>query len=259
MAKKPNPQRKARAAQKDQRMNRATALVSVGFLAEIYFLLFYRLFANGSIDQVVACAEYLEVMRFLGLAIALAGGVLLFLRKKKEPLFARLGAALLACGLILSLSSFLMLAVFPGGTTAMCVFIPVATILGIVGLLYPAEFFVEAIALSGSIAALYLLGRGLDKPSWSTLVRVLAVLAILVLAACAFVSFRLQKQGGALRAGGKKLLADSANYRLFYAVLALCAAAILIGLFAAGAAFYGIWALAVALFALAVYYTVKMM
>lgn len=259
MAKRPNDRRAARAAKKDQRMNRATALVCIGFAAELYLLLFNRFFANGTVDQVVFCASFLEVMRFIGLGLMLVGAVLLVLRKKKEPLFARLGILGLGCGLFFAFSAFLMLRFFSEGTVAMCILVPVLTILGVVTLLYPAEFSAEAIALSVSIAALYLLKRGLDNPSWAMRVRILAGLTILVLAAMAAAVMMLQKRGGSLGGGKVKIFSDGANDRLLYGVLALCIAAVLCGMLLSGAAFYGIWALAVALFALAVYYTVKMM
>ena len=49
------------------------------------------------------------------------------------------------------------------------------------------------------------------------------------------------------------------DYKLTYAVLAVCLIAILTALFVSGTAFYGTWVLSILLFILAVYYTVKML
>ena len=54
-------------------------------------------------------------------------------------------------------------------------------------------------------------------------------------------------------------MSQGGNYKLIYAVLGLCLAAIVIALFASGIAYYGLWVLAAATFLLAVYYTIKMM
>ena len=59
--------------------------------------------------------------------------------------------------------------------------------------------------------------------------------------------------------GDLRIVSQGGNYKLIYAVLAVCVAAIVVALFATGIAYYGLWVLAVGTFLLAVYYTIKMM
>lgn len=53
-----------------------------------------------------------------------------------------------------------MLKVYPQGTTMMCVIVPVVMLIGIVFLLYPREFSVQAVGLTASLMAMYLIHRG---------------------------------------------------------------------------------------------------
>ena len=82
----------------------------------------------------------------------------------------------------------------------------------------------------------------------------------LVIAALAVAVSKAGKNGGKLeKLGDLRIVSVDGNYKLIYAVLAVCVAAIVIALFATGIAYYGLWVLAVGTFLLAVYYTVKMM
>jgi len=260
MAKKPNAKRAARIEKNNRNMNRATAWVTAGFFAEIYLLILSRFFVDGTVPQVVAASEYLEVVRWVGLAILAVGAVLL-LSRKQTGFLTKLGVLLLAVGLFLAVSSFLMLSIYPQGTRAMCVAVPVAVLLGIVFLLYPHEFSVQALGLAASLGALFLLNKGLAKPGWRTLLLIAAVLVLLLLAALALCSHMVRGNGGVLALGQRKfrLYGERTNYTLLYGVLAVCFAAVLLGMFVSGAAFYGMWTLAVLTFALAVYYTIKVM
>ncbi len=54
-------------------------------------------------------------------------------------------------------------------------------------------------------------------------------------------------------------MSQDGDYKLIYAVLAVCALAIVAALAVSSIAYYGLWVLAIGTFLLAVYYTVKMM
>lgn len=255
MAKKPNDKRAERKARSERNMNLAVALLAIGFVAEFYLLILQNYFVKGTVARVVAIASYLEKMVWVGFAAAAAGLVLLALRGKRARL-RKLGGWLLGCGVFFALSSLLMRYIYPAGTTAMCVLVPVLMILGIICLLYPAEFSVQAAALAMAIAALALLSR-----SSSPRVKLCAALALAGIALLFAFTLAVRKNKGVLGAGGRNLrvFAASANYRLILAVLAVCFAFVLAAFFAGGAAYYGVWVLAVAAFALAVYYTIKLM
>lgn len=153
-----------------------------------------------------------------------------------------------------------MLKIYPQGTTVMCVLVPVAMLLGIVFLLYPREFSLQALALTAAMMAMYLIHRGGGSDTWRGLVIGCSVFAALVIAALAVAVSKAGKNGGKLeKLGDLRIVSVDGNYKLIYAVLAVCVAAIVIALFATSIAYYGLWILAVGTFLLAVYYTVKMM
>ena len=252
-AKKNNSRREERIAKNNRNLNRALGLFTAGFIAEFYLLLVNQYFVKGTVDQLVAASYFLEVMLWVGLALVAAGVVLTVMRERWTR-FVRLGGWLLGIGVFLTLSSELMLKIYPAGTTAMCILVPVLMLLCVVFLLYEREFAVQAAALALTIAAAVLLNHG--SASMAGMLRAAALAALVLTAALLALVLLLKKRGGTL--GKAVVFPAKTNYTLMGAVLALCAAALALALFA-GMAYYVIWGAAAALFALAVYYTVKML
>lgn len=256
MAKNTNSKRNERMEKNNRNMNFAMKLLTAGFLAEFYLLLVNNYFVKGAIGQVLAMSTVLKVLFYLGCALV-GGGVVLFAMREKKKLFAQLGSWLLIGGVFFTLSSQLMLKIYPQGTTFMCILVPVIMILGIVFLMYQREFSVQTLALSASISAIILLNRGAGKTGWTTIVRgysALVVIGVLVLMVLVYMA---SKNGGCLKS--VRVFASGADYKLTYLILAVCLITILVAMFVAGAAFYGTWVLSILLFVLAVYYTVKML
>ena len=255
MAQKSNSKRVERREKSDRNMNRAVILLIAGLVAEWYLLMVDRYYARGTINQFIGWYDYLGVMRWIGLAVLAAGAVLLVMREKK-PWFGKLGGALAVAGGFFAFTSFVMRHSYPSSVTAMCVLIPVILILGIVYLFYQTEFLVQSLALAMALFALALLSR-----STTSLVRILAVLALVVTAALLCGVLMVKKDGGMFRGAGKsfRVFPADMDYRLTLGVLVLCLAMVLLALIAPIAAFYEMWALAIAAFVLAVYYTIKLM
>ena len=260
MAKKSNDRRAARIEKSNRNMNRASALLTGCFLAEFYLLMLNNYFVRGTVNQVVAADNFLNVMKYVGFALILGGAALLW-QKKKQSWFGTVGLWALCAGVFFAFSSILMHAIYPGGTTAMCILVPVVMLLGIIFLLYQREFSVQAVALTLSITSLVLLGRGKGSAAWNTKVTVLAALVLAVLAALCFCVVKIRSRGGVIGTGDRaqRIFAPDADYRMVFVVLALCAAVVAVALAAPAAAFYGIWLLAVAAFVLAIFYTVKLL
>lgn len=253
-ARKNNARREERIAKNNRRLNSALSLFTAGFVAECYLLLLNQYFVKGTISQVVAASYFLDVMVWVGLALVAAGVVLTVMREKRAG-FAAWGKWLVVLGVFFTLSSQLMRKIYPAGTTAMCILVPVLMLLSIVLLLYQHEFAVQAVSLTITLAAAALLNRGASNSAW--LLKALVVLAIAaILVLCVLVG-AAQKNGGALR--GVTLFPAKTDYRLTYGVLAFCEAAIVLSLVVAGGAYWAIWAAAIVLFALAVWYTVKLL
>lgn len=255
MAKNNINKRIARREKSERNMNRAVLLLTFGLVAEWYLLMADRYYARGTIEQVVAWYDFLGVMVWVALAAMLAGGALLMLRARRAW-FVKVGSALACAGVFFAVSSTVMRQFYPAGVTAMCVLVPVLLLLGIVYLFYQTEFSVQATALAMGIAALVLLGR-----SASATVKVCAVMALLGIAALLACSWLLLKNGGVWKHDGMetRVFAANANGKLTLGIPALCLVLVLAALFAPAVAYYATWALSVAAFALAVYYTIKLM
>ena len=248
-----------RMAKSDRNVNRTMILLMVGLIAEFYLLMVNNYFVKGAVGQVLTMMTVLKVLGIAGAAL-FGAGLVLWLMRKKWTRFAPAAPWLLSIGFFFAVSSQLMLKIYPQGTTVMCVLVPVAMLLGIVFLLYPREFSLQALALTAAMMAMYLIHRGGGSDTWRGLVIGCSVFAALVIAALAVAVSKAGKNGGKLeKLGDLRIVSVDGNYKLIYAVLAVCVAAIVIALFATGIAYYGLWILAVGTFLLAVYYTVKMM
>ena len=254
-----NNKRAERMAKSDRNVNRAMILLTVGLVAEFYLLMVNNYFVKGAVGQVLVMMSVLKVLGIAG-AAAFGAGLVLWIMRKKWTRFAPAAPWLLCAGFFFAMSSELMLKIYPQGTKAMCVLVPVAMLLGIVFLLYPREFSLQALALTAAMMAMYLIHRGGGSDNWNALVIGCSVFAALVIAALAVAVCKAGKNKGELeKLGGLRIVSQGGNYKLIYAVLGLCLAAIVIALFASGIAYYGLWVLAAATFLLAVYYTIKMM
>ena len=260
MAKRPIDKRAARMEKNNRNMNRASALLTICFLAEFYLLMLNNYFVRGTVDQVVASDNLLNVMKYVGFALAVGGAVMLWKRDQKSW-FASVGGWTLAVGIFFAFSSILMHTIYPGGTTAMCILVPVIMILGIIFLLYQREFAVQAVALALSLTALVLLNRGHGSALWNTRVTVVAVLVLVLLAVALYLTARIRRNNGMIGSGEKtrRVFSPDADYRMIFGVLALCALVVVLATAVPTAAFYGIWLLAVVTFILAVFYTVKLL
>ena len=255
MAKKTNVKRAARVEKNNRNMNRALELLTAGFLAEFYLLLINNYFVRGTVDQLVAVSYLLEGLVYAGLVLVAAGIVLLIVGKKKDKDFTKLTKWLLIAGVFFTLSSELMLKIYPQGTTAMCIFVPIVMILGVIFLMYQREFSVQTVALAMSILAMVLLSRG--GGNWSIVVKGYSICAAAAVAILLVVVCVAQRSDGCV--GSVRIFPSGTGYKMIYLVLAICLAAIVAALFVSGVAYYGVWALSVLLFILAVYYTVKML
>lgn len=253
-----NTKRTERMNKSDHNVNRAMLLLTAGIVAEFYLLMVNNYYVKGSVNQMLTMVTVLTVMSYVGCALVGAGLVFWFTRRSR-PRCAPAAPWLLCAGVFFAVSSRLMLAIYPQGTKIMCVLVPVAMLLGIVFLLYPREFSLQALALTAAMMAMYLIHRG-GNGNWTGLVTGCCVFAALVIAALGIAVLKAGKNGGKLeKLGGLRIVSSDGNYKLVYAVLAVCLAAILVALFVSGIAYYGLWVLAVVTFLLAVYYTVKMM
>ena len=256
---KNNDKRAERIARSNRNVNRAITLLMVGVIAEFYLLMVNNYFVKGGVGQVLTMMSVLKALGIIG-AAAFGAGLVMWIMRKKWARFPPAAPWLLCAGFFFAMSSELMLRIYPQGTTMMCVIVPVAMLIGIVFLLYPREFSVQAVGLTASLMAMYLIHHGSGSEMWSALVIGCSVFAVAVIAALAVAVYKAGKNGGKLeKFGNLRIVSQDGDYKLIYAVLAVCALAIVAALFVSSIAYYGLWVLAIGTFLLAVYYTVKIM
>ena len=109
--------------------------------------------------------------------------------------------------------------------------------------------------LGVSLIALWVCRQELSSIYLGSFVRVIAVIYIVVLAVIAFLTHRIDLHDGKL--GKLQVLPAEADPLPVYVACGLSAVAMVCALISVSAAYYAMWTLAIVVFALAVYYTVK--
>ena len=242
-----NPNSKSKQVKRDEPMTGAMKFFLAGCVAELYLLIIRRFYVKSSdIVKILWYDRYLWVLLGVGAAILVAGvvgGLLLRGDKKKRTIawcVAAAGAFLGgAAGLIRWNASTL---------TLLTVVVPVVMVLGVLWSLYDRECALSLTILGASLIALWICRKQMYSVFLGTYVKIFAVVYILVLIAAALLT-KLEKLG--------KLLPAKASHLPVYVACGLSAAAMLTALFSTTLAYYAMWALAIVVFGLAVYYTVK--
>lgn len=262
MAKHPKSRSEKRAdkLQREQEaLNRVFRIFLIGIAAECYVLFLYARFVKGNAQQLLNAYTAVQWLGWIGLAAAAAGLALCMVKKGDEKL-RRIGLGVLGAGLFFAVSSALMYFLFPQGTLLLCVAIPILTVFGLIYYLFQHEFFFSCIVLGGTMFTLWILRKGLGTVNWNAKVIAGAVVVLIGLAAAAYLTFRISKKGGKWPFKGDfRVFSTSCPYNVLYATYGVAAAAILVSLVAATTIYYTMWAVGIALFALAVYYTTKLM
>ena len=166
-----------------------------------------------------------------------------------------IGWSVFAAGVFLGGSAWMIRTFYDSALTFLCVVVPVVMLLGILWNLYDRECSWSLTILGASLIALWVCRRVLDSIFLGTYVRIAAVVYIVVLIVAAFLTNKADKNGGKL--GNLQVLTAGADPMPIYAACGLSVVALAIALFSSTIAYYAMWALAIVVFALAVYYTVK--
>ena len=194
---KNNDKRAERMARSNRNVNRAITVLMAGVIAEFYLLMVNNYYVKGGVGQVLTMMTVLQVIDYIGCAL-FGAGLVVWLMRKKWTRFAPAAPWLLCIGFFFAVSSILMLKVYPQGTTMMCVIVPVVMLIGIVFLLYPREFSVQAVGLTASLMAMYLIHRGSGSDTWGGIVTGCSILAICVVAVLGVAVFMLHEKSGSI-------------------------------------------------------------
>ena len=245
-----NPNRKPAPAKRSEAMNGAMIFFLIGCVAEFYLFVVRRYFVNGTIEQVLAWNDYLKYIAWFGvglLIVGLAVGYVMKQQKKKNPAF---GWAVAGIGAFLAFSGFFMRYYAESGATLLSVVVPVAMVLALLWGFYDRECSVSLTILSVSLVALWVYYRKMPDLSWKTGLMISAVVYLALLGCAAWLA-----KGGKLT----PILPANADPMPVYIACGLSAVGIVCALISTTVVYYAMWALAVVVFALAVYYTVKML
>lgn len=243
-----NTNKRAKSVKRDEPMNGAMKFFLAGCVAELYLLIVQRCYvrADSDLQRIAWYDQYLWVLLGAGLVVLAAGVVcsLLWRQDQKKRIIgwclAGAGAYVAAVAGLVRWNMSTM--------TLMMVVVPVVILLGILWSLYDRECALSLTILGTSLIALWVCRRVLASVFVGTYVKI-AVAAYLVLLA---VLVYLAKQG---RLG--VLLPAKADPLPVYVACGLSFVAIATALVNLTVAYYAMWALAIVVFGLAVYYTVK--
>lgn len=249
MAKNPNNKtsKTKKPVKRDTPMTGAMKVFVTGCIAELYLMIVRRCYINGYAEQQIAWYDvYLKNLILAGAAVLAVGAVLAYLwrQDKKKQLYGWLVAGL---GAFLAASSALVLWNM-SALTFLNVLVPVLLVLCVVWGLYDRECALSLTLLGVSLLMLWVCRRQLTSIYLGTLVKAAVVVLILALALVAV----LAKQGRLAR-----LLPAASQFTTLYAACGLSAVALAVSLLGTVAAYYAMWVLAIVVFGLAVYYTVK--
>lgn len=257
MAKQPK-KRAERLRKEQEAMNHVLNIFLIGILAESYLLIMHKRLL-GTASQMLGAVAALKWIGIIGAVLAVAGLVLMLVKKDKPKL--RLGGLwMLIAGAFLALGNGLMYVLYPRGSQILCAAVPIVAVLGLVYYLFQREFFLSAVVLGGTMFSLWVLGRGLGTVNWNTKVIAGAVVVLIGLAAVALLTRKVEKNAG--KWGGKKeivVFTPACSYKALYLVYAVAAVVIVLALLAASTVYYTMWVTGILLFALAVYYATKLM
>lgn len=173
------------------------------------------------------------------------------------------GVGLLMLGLPLSLCGYLMLDFGPESAMhALYLLIPAAAILYLVYAVYPREFSTLAAAMTADAVLLWLVAKSAVSNSFADKTWLFFALGLAVCAGLEGLYLGSRKEGGQIKMGKfvLRLFDRQTKHALVAGVAggsaALLAASFLLG---GGLGYYAVYAMAAALFVMAVYYTVRMM
>ena len=247
-------QREARRHQEDIALNRALLWVGGAIILEVLLLLVNRYYINFRVTETeVAVASFLSsalrVLRLAGTAAAVVCLIWAVLRFRKGGASGLPTVLALAFGAV-AVCSHVAVSFQQSGMRMLFLLVPAWA-----GLALVYYLFLSAAAVGMSILGLWFIRYGV-----SALPETVIILVGIVLVGA--VALWLKKQGGVIhRADGSpvQILAKNAAYPVILVSCLASLAAVVVGLLASSTAYYLIFVMVAWLFALSVYYTVKLM
>ena len=236
-------------------MNGAMKLFIAGCVAELYLLVIRRFYVNVPVTQMLAWFDYLLYLAIAG-AVVCAAGAALALAWRADRKKRKLGWIICGAGAYVGAASGLVRLLNTPALSVMCVLVPVVMLLAILWQLYDRECALSLTILAVTLIVLWICRHLLGGVTLlSKLALAGAVVYLAVLAAAAFLARKADRSGG--RLGKLRLLPSDADMLPIYISCGLSFVAVAAAIFSTTLAYYAMWALALVVFVLALYYTVK--
>ena len=245
----------SRGKRKHEPWQGATRALLLGCVAELYLLMIHKYYIYGNLDQVLAWDSYLRVSLWLGLGVAVLGGVLLYLCRRKPGWKRAVSGMVLELGAFMAVTGGLVTRYYASPITLLAVAVPAAALMAMLWYLYDRECAWGLIVLGLDLAVLWICRKGMGNFLWEKRVLVGAVIFLICLAVLAFLTAKLAKSQGML--GKLRLLGENFDTMPIYAACGVSAVTTVLALVNSVAAYYCIYIVAVLLFALAVYYAIR--
>jgi hypothetical protein len=242
-----------------QKKNDFTLGMMIFFLAccaaEVYLLVVRRFYIDGLAEQVVAWDGILQKLTLAGLGVLVLGIVAVALWRKASEGKRSVAYLLLAAGVFLAGSGWLIRTFYPSGVELLCVLVPAVMVWGILWKLYDRECVYSLTLLALTMLAVWVCRHGLKNLFWGKWVLAGACVYIVLVLAAGFLFHKAENAKGVV--GKVRILPAGAGYTAIYACCGLSVIAVVLALLSTTIAYYALWALALVIFGLAVYYTVK--
>ncbi len=250
-----NPNRRPKILKKDEPLTGTMKFFLAGCVAELYLLIIRRCYVNGAAQaQIDWYDSYLPALMGVGTGVLVLGAVLSYLWRadgKKRVI----GWYLTGGGAFLALSALLIWRLNAPMVTFLTIAVFAAMILGILWSLYDRECAISLTILGVSLIFLWVCRRGMSNIHRGMAMRMLALVFLVALAGIAYLAWKAEKNGG--RLGDFRILPSDADFLPVYTACALSAVGVAAAIISSMVAYYAMWGLAIVVFALAVYYTVK--
>lgn len=245
----------SRGKRKHEPWQGATRALLLGCVAELYLLMVHKYYIYGNLDQVLAWDSYLRVSLWLGLGVAVLGGVLLWLCRRQPGWKRAVSGMVLELGGFMAVTGWLVTRYYASPIALLAVAVPAAALMAMLWYLYDRECAWALIVLGLDLAVLWICRKGMGNFLWEKRVLVGAVIFLICLAVLVFFTWKLSKSRGML--GKLRLLGENFDALPIYAACGISAATTVLALVSSAAAYYCLYAVAVLLFALAVYYAIR--
>lgn len=252
-------EREAQRRQEDRNLNRALIWVGAAIILEFFLVLVNRYYINyrtttESINMALAFHAGLTGLRIIMLAalvICLVWTVMRVYKGRKTGL----PLTLLSGSCVLLVCSHIILTFRDAGVRMLFWLVPAWAALVLVYYLYQREFFLSAV-----VSGLGLMGLWFVRHAGGMSPYTIGVVVLILLLAAVMLWMKTHQGRLIVREGVKRVLPAEAGYALMFVSCAVSLAAIAAAIILGGAvSYYLLFAMVAWLFALLVYYTVKMM